>query len=113
MRGRFAEARRDWKTEPGENFARVYPARRMALRAVHEDAEAVAREKRGGEDKPGQLPALAGVGGPIEIGLRQRRRKRHRLACSADETGDFLGAFLLHPKQHQKRAELLRQNLAG
>ena len=60
------------------------------------------------------MPAFSRVGRPVEIDARRARGRRGEArAGGADEAGDFLGALLLHPKQHQKGPELLGQNLSG
>ena len=65
------------------------------------------------EDEPRQLPALAGVGRPVEIDGGRAGRRRQARAGRAHEAGDLLRAFLLDPKQHEEGAELLGQHVAG
>ena len=84
----------------------------MAVETVHEDGMAGLDEAERGEQEPGQLALLAGIGRPVhgdEAGLGSGEGLAHGLG----ETGDFLGALLLHAQQHEKGAELFGQDLAG
>ncbi len=69
----------------------------MALGAVHEDPHAVLRQQQGGEQEPGKLAALSGVGRPVDIDLRHGLRRDEFPPRGAHETGYLAGTFLLDP----------------
>ena len=107
----FLETVRRRDAQGAQNFAGVETARRVAVEAMHEHFLARLREA---ERRQQDTRAIA-------ASCRRRRTSRcprrtaagQRLADCADKTGDFLGAFLLHPQQHQEGAELFRQHRAG
>lgn len=59
------------------------------------------------------MAAFAGVGRPVEIDPGLIILKPARFPRGQHETRQFFGRFFLDSHQHQKRAQLYRQHLAG
>ena len=103
--GRVVNGLGDLEAQRFQGLAGIDAARRVALGAVHEDLDAVLHQQQRGQQKPRQLPFLAGVGLPVQVDLRRALGLFDLLFLDyADETGGLARVLGPDPQHRQERA---------